>query len=151
MNDILSPAEYRVLIQQSPVMTWRSGGDASCDYFNETWLAFTGRTLEQEMGTGWTEGVHPDDLPGCLATYMEHFKQRQPFEMEYRLRRHDGVYRWIFDRGVPFAGEDGIFAGFIGGCIDIEDRRAKLAAQESRYREELAELRAWRQRIEQRN
>jgi PAS domain S-box-containing protein len=72
--------EYRLLVQHSPVMIWRSGIDASCDYFNQTWLAFTGRTLEQGMGDGWAEGVHPDDLEPCVAYYLDHFRRREAFE-----------------------------------------------------------------------
>src|SRR4029078_12982329 len=109
MDHTLSSAEYRLLVQHSRVMIWRSGLDASCDYFNETWLSFTGRTLEQEMGNGWAEGVHPDDFRGCLAHYLEPFRRHEAFEMEYRLRRHDGEYRWIFDRGVPFTDGTGAF------------------------------------------
>ncbi len=119
----LTGNEYRLLIEHSPVMIWRSGLDANCDYFNETWLAFTGRTLEQESGSGWAEGVHPEDLNRCVAYYLDHFHRRAPFEMEYRLRRHDGVYRWIFDRGVPYTDETGRFAGFIGSCVDVDERR----------------------------
>jgi PAS domain S-box-containing protein len=133
-----TPAEYRLLVQHSPVMIWRSGLDANCDYFNETWLAFTGRTLEQERGEGWAEGVHPDDLNRCVADYLEHFHRREAFEMEYRLRRHDGVYRWIFDRGVPFTDDSGAFAGFIGSCIDVDERRRAEAAQQQHNQEQLA-------------
>ena len=121
-------AEYRLLVQNSPVMIWRAGLDARCDYFNQTWLALTGRTLEQEMGDGWAEGVHPDDLERCVEFYLDHFHRREAFEMEYRLLRHDGVYRWIFDRGVPFTDDAGGFAGFIGSCVDVDERRR---AQES--------------------
>jgi PAS domain S-box-containing protein len=104
-------------------MVWRSGLDANCDYFNATWLEFTGRTLEQEMGSGWAEGVHPDDLQACVDYYLDHFHRKVPFEMEYRLRRHDGEYRWIFDRGVPYTDDSGAFAGFIGSCVDVHERR----------------------------
>jgi PAS domain S-box-containing protein len=130
--------EYRLLVQHSPVMIWRSGLDANCDYFNETWLAFTGRTLQQEMGDGWAEGVHPEDLQRCVAYYLDHFQRRQSFEMEYRLRRHDGVYRWIFDRGVPFTDDTGAFAGFIGSCIDVDERRRAQETQQQHNQEQLA-------------
>jgi two-component system CheB/CheR fusion protein len=134
----LTPTEYRLLVQHSPVMIWRSGLDANCDYFNETWLAFTGRALEQEMGNGWAEGVHADDFDRCVAYYLDHFHRREPFEMEYRLRRHDGVYRWIFDRGVPFADDSGVFAGFIGSCVDVDDRRRAQDVQQQHNDEQLA-------------
>lgn len=133
-----SATEYRLLVQSSPVMIWRSGLDAKCDYFNETWLDFTGRTLEQEMGDGWAEGVHPDDLQRCVAHYLDHFQRRQAFEMEYRLRRHDGDFRWIFDRGVPFTDDLGAFAGFIGSCVDVDDRRKAQEAFRHHTEEQLA-------------
>jgi PAS domain S-box-containing protein len=119
-------------------MIWRSGLDASCDYFNETWLSFTGRTSEQEVGNGWIEGVHADDRQRCVAHYMEYFQRREAFEMEYRLRRHDGVHRWIFDRGVPFTDDSGTFAGFIGSCVDVDERRRAQAAQQQHDQEQLA-------------
>jgi PAS domain S-box-containing protein len=119
-------------------MIWRSGLDANCDYFNATWLRFTGRTLAQEMGEGWAEGVHPDDLERCIEHYLDHFRRRAPFEMEYRLRRHDGVYRWIFDRGVPFTDDAGAFAGFVGSCVDVDDRRKAHEAQQQHDQEQLA-------------
>jgi two-component system CheB/CheR fusion protein len=132
----LPPAQYRLLVESSPVMIWRAGLDAKCDYFNETWLAFTGRTFEQELGDGWAEGVHGDDLDRCVGIYRDHFARRAIFEMEYRLRRHDGAYRYIFDRGVPFTDEAGQFAGFIGSCIDVEERvRAQVLLEATAARE----------------
>jgi two-component system CheB/CheR fusion protein len=119
-------------------MIWRAALDAKCDYFNETWLAFTGRTLEEEAGDGWAKGVHPDDLERCVAHYLDHFHRRAAFEMEYRLRRHDGVYRWIFDRGAPFTDDDGNFAGFIGSCVDVDERRKAQEAQQQHDQEQLA-------------
>jgi two-component system CheB/CheR fusion protein len=127
--------EYRLLVEHSPVMLWRAGLDAKCDYFNDTWLAYTGRTLVQECGDGWAEGVHPDDLQRCVDYYLDHFNRRQAFEMEYRLRRHDGVFRWIFDRGVPYTNDRGEFAGFIGSCVDVDERRRAQDEREQVARE----------------
>jgi PAS domain S-box-containing protein len=138
MSRGLGAPEYRLLVENSPVMIWRSGPDARCDYFNDTWLAFTGRTLQQEMGDGWAEGVHPEDLDRCVAHYLDHFRRREPFEMEYRLRRHDGAYRWIFDRGVPFTDDAGEFAGFIGSCVDVDERRKAQEALQQHSEEQLA-------------
>jgi PAS domain S-box-containing protein len=119
----LSLEEYRALVEQAPILIWRANTTGECDYFNERWLAFTGRTLAQESGNGWAEGVHPDDFDRCLAFYLDHFGRRAPFEMEYRLRRHDGAWRWIFDRGVPFFDDaSGEFLGYIGSCIDVTPR-----------------------------
>ncbi len=143
----LTGTEYRLLVEHSPVMIWRAGLDAKCDYFNDTWLAFTGRTLEQEMGDGWAEGVHGDDLQRCVDHYLDHFNRREPFEMEYRLRRHDGVFRWIFDRGVPYTNDDGQFAGFIGSCVDVDDRRRAQDAREKHDQEQLALAREFEQWI----
>jgi len=129
----LSAYEYRILTESSPVLIWRSGQDSLCNYFNETWLEFTGRSIEQELGNGWSEGVHPDDLPSCLGIYLKSFEARTPFEMRYRLRRHDGAYRYVLDRGVPFHEEGGSFEGFIGSCIDVHDAhdaQLMLRAQE---------------------
>ena len=119
----LDLTQYRALVEHSPTMVWRAGLDAKCDYFNATWLAFTGRTLEQEVGNGWAEGVHPDDFDRCVAFYLENFAAQRAFEMEYRLRRADGAFRYLFDRGVPYTDAEGKFAGFIGSCVDIDDRR----------------------------
>lgn len=123
-SSIHLPADqYRALVEHHPTMIWRAGLDAKCNYFNDTWLSFTGRTVEQEAGNGWAEGVHPEDFDRCLKVFLDNFGRRQAFEMEYRLRRHDGVYRYLFDRGVPFWDEQGEFAGFIGSCVDVHERR----------------------------
>jgi PAS domain S-box-containing protein len=93
-------------------------------------LTFTGRSFAQELGDGWADGVHPDDLEACLKTYTTAFDARVPFRMEYRLRRFDGAYRWVLDTGIPRAGTNGLFAGYIGSCLDITDRKqADLALQ----------------------
>jgi PAS domain S-box-containing protein len=137
MSQVLTPSEYRALVDHSPVMIWRAGTDTLCNYFNETWLSFTGRTLEQESGEGWAQGVHPEDLKPCVDYYLEHFHRQEGFEMEYRLRRHDGVYRYILDRGTPFFGDDGTFKGFIGSCVDVDDRRRAEAEREHYHQENL--------------
>jgi PAS domain S-box-containing protein len=114
-----SEERFKRMAHGAPVLIWMSGTDKLCDFFNQVWLDFTGRTLEQELGNGWAEGVHPDDFSYCLACYCSAFDARRPFEMEYRLRRHDGEYRWILDKGVPRYSADGEFAGYIGSAIDI--------------------------------
>ena len=112
---------FKVMADSSPVMLWMSAVDSNCYFFNKPWLDFTGRTLEQEIGSGWSEGVHFEDFQHCLDTYLDHFNARQPFRMRYRLRRHDGQYRWLLDTGVPRYSPDGTFMGFVGSCIDIQE------------------------------
>jgi len=114
---------YLNILNKAPVLIWRSGVDAKCYWFNTTWLEFTGRDISQERGDGWTEGVHPDDFSSCLNIYMESFRAKKFFEMEYRLRRHDGEFRWIVDFGCPFETIDGEFGGYIGYCYDINERK----------------------------
>ena len=118
-----SEERFRLLADTAPVMIWTAGTDRKCSYVNKTWLDFTGRPLEAELGDGWTEGVHPDDSSRCFETYTEAFERRESFEMEYRVRRKDGEYRWILDDGVPRFNTDGTFAGYIGSCLDITDRK----------------------------
>jgi two-component system CheB/CheR fusion protein len=123
------PAEstelYLKIFATFPALIWRAGLDMKCDYFNQTWLEFTGRTLEQEQGDGWTEGVHAEDLQLCIQTYVEHFSQRLPFAMYYRIKNRFGEYRWIKDIGRPFFDLEDQFRGYIGSCYDVTDEREK--------------------------
>ncbi|MFA6898973.1 MAG: GAF domain-containing protein [Desulfurivibrionaceae bacterium] len=114
---------FATVANTSPALIWMSGLDKGCIWFNKPWLTFTSRSLEEEMGDGWTGGVHPDDLARCLHIYTEAFEARQPFVMEYRLRRHDGEYRWILDQGQPRYDASGAFSGYIGSCLDINEHR----------------------------
>jgi PAS domain S-box-containing protein len=118
-----SEARFRTVANAAPVMIWVSGTDKLRTFFNKSWLDFTGRTKEQELGNGWTEGVHSDDLEHCLEIYTSSFDARQPFTMEYRLRRNDGEHRWVLDIGTPRFSDDGAFLGYIGSCIDIAERK----------------------------
>jgi len=141
-----SEGRFRLVANTAPVMIWMSGPDKLCNYFNLPWLEFTGRSLEAELGNGWAEGVHAEDLKRCMETYSRAFDQRQSFAMEYRLRRNDGEYRWIFDIGVPRFNPDGSFAGYIGSCLDITDRKLAeeaLASVGRRLIEAHEEERTW--------
>ena len=114
--------QYQLILESSPNMIWRANLSTECDYFNKTWLDFTGRTMESENGFGWAAGVHPDDLDRCVKIYLDNFKLQHPFEMDYRLKRYDGQYRWINDRGVPFYDKNKVFIGFIGSCMDVTEK-----------------------------
>jgi len=116
-----SEARFRILGDSAPVMLWMSGRDARCTFFNQRWLEFTGRTMAAELGDGWVESVHPEEVQQCMDTYLDAFVHRREFRMEYRMRRADGQYRWILDTGLPRYLPDGDYAGFIGSCIDITD------------------------------
>jgi PAS domain S-box-containing protein len=118
-----SEERFRRLADTAPVLIWMSGPDKGCTYFNQPWLDFTGRPLAEQLGDGWASSVHPEDLRGCMETYVSAFDARRSFRMEYRLRRADGEYRWILDTGVPRIEEDGNFVGYVGSCIDISDRK----------------------------
>lgn len=120
-QDCLGPDDerFRLLVDQAPFMLWSAGEDGSCTFFNQPWLEFRGRTMEQEVGNGWVEGVHPEDRQRCLETYRRAFDARQPFEMSYRLQQANGQYCWVRDRGAAQYGKDGRFLGYIGSCIEI--------------------------------
>jgi PAS domain S-box-containing protein len=132
-----SEARFQAMADTAPVLIWMTGTDGLCNYFNKPWLEFTGRTMEQEVGTGWIEGVHPDDVQGCFDGFLPAFHTRRPFRMEYRLRRTDGEYRWVLESGIPRYTSAGDFAGYIGSNIDITDLKR---AEEERERLRQLEL-----------
>lgn len=133
-----SERRFRDLADHAPVMIWVAGLDKKCTWFNRPWLEYGGRTMEQEIGDGWAEGVHPEDLGACLATYTTHFDRREPFRMEYRLRRHDGSWGWLLDQGAPMFDTAGNFLGYTGSCIDITD--LKRAQEDALARQKLETL-----------
>jgi PAS domain S-box-containing protein len=106
-----------------PAMVWTARPDMSCEFLSREWLSFTGYTAEQALGDGWSRGIHPEDLARWLDTCLRAFDTREPFHIEYRLRRRDGEYRWVLDRGVPRFSADQAFIGFAGTCVDIEERK----------------------------
>ncbi len=132
-----SEARFREMADTAPVMIWVADVDKHCTYFNKQWLDFTGRSIEKELGNGWTERVRPEDYKHCLETYVSAFDRREPFTMEYRLRRHDGEYRWVYAVGAPRFTSAGEFHGYIGSCVDITERKESERA----LREALEELR----------
>jgi PAS domain S-box-containing protein len=119
-----SEERFRQLASVAPVMIWTSGLDKGCADVNRPWLDFTGRTLEQELGGGWAESIHPDDWPASLDAYSRAFDRHDSFRIEYRLRRADGEYRWVLATGVPRYKPDGSFAGYIGSAIDVTEQKA---------------------------
>lgn len=132
-----SEARFRLMANSAPVLIWLAGTDKNAIWFNTMWLEFTGHTLARELGRGWMSGIHPEDLSLVDHCYDWHFEHRLPFSVEYRMRRHDGHYRWLTDRGVPRFDENGAFVGFIGSCVDItnhkvmEDELLELATIDS--------------------
>ena len=132
-----SETRFRLVANTAPVMIWMSDPERLCVYFNQPWLDFTGRLIEAEKGNGWAEGVHPEDLEKCLRIYTQAFDRHEEFRMEYRLRRHDGRYRWVLDHGVPRFTPEGVFAGYIGSAIDVTEfkvAQTKLAQTTERLR-----------------
>ena len=128
-----SEARFRTLADSLPVMVWVADPEGRCTWFNKTWLDYTGRTLDQEIGYGWTHAVHPADVDDCRRSYEKARQARVPFTLEYRVKGRDGAYRWILDSGGPRFQPGGELAGFIGGCLDITDR--KRVEEEARSRE----------------
>lgn len=141
-----SEQRFRLVANTAPVMIWMTGTNKLCNYVNQPRLDFTGRTFEQELGKGWEEDIHSEDVVSRLRKYTEASEKREPFEMEYRVRRHDGEYRWVYDKGVPRFNEDGSFAGYIGFCIDVTERKRAEEALSTigrRLIEAHEEERAW--------
>lgn len=123
--------QLETIANASPALFWSSDTQGSFDWFNQSWLDFTGRTLDQEVGRGWLEGVHPDDLAEGATIYSEAFDAREPFQMEYRLRHRDGQYRWMLVHGKPRYDADNRFIGYIGSCLDVTDlKQAQETARE---------------------
>jgi PAS domain S-box-containing protein len=123
-----SEERFRSLADNAPVLIWMSDLRNEAVYFNKPWLDFTGRSLEQELGSGWIESIHPDDRESCVDICEAAVARREPLATQFRLRRHDGEYRWILDNGIPYFGADGAFSGYVGSCVDITPR--KLAEEE---------------------
>jgi PAS domain S-box-containing protein len=119
-----SQQRFQTMADTAPVMIWMSGADKLRTFFNRQWLEFTGRSLDQELGNGWSKCLHPDDLEQSLGTYVSSFDARRSFTMEFRMRRANGEYGWVFDTGVPRYTPAGEFIGFIGSCTDITERRS---------------------------
>src|SRR6267154_1601428 len=120
--------ESTIAADAIPAMVWFSDPDGVRTYFNQSWLEFVGRALQQEIGDGWTEGIYPDDLQQCLDTYRSSIKSRLPFKMEYRLRRADGEYRWVLSHGKPSVSDDGVLRGYVGSCVDITEQKSSEGA-----------------------
>ena len=135
-----SEALLKSLVDSAPVMIWMSNPEKSTTLLNKAWLDFTGRPLEKELGFGWTDNIHPDDFQYCLEQYMKSFDARKELFIEYRLRRHDGKYRWVSDKGIPRYSSDGNFLGFIGGCADINEQKMALDELEKLIADRTSEL-----------
>src|SRR5215471_17472834 len=137
---------FREVMDAAPVMIWVSDTNKLCVWFNRPWLEYTGRTMAEEFGNGWAEGVHPDDFDDCLRIYTSCFDARAPFQMQYRLRRHDGAYRWIDDTGIPRYARDGTFLGYIGSCVDVH--ASKVAEEQLQTLKQALELRIVEKTVE---
>lgn len=128
---------FRALADTVPIMIWISGTDKFCTWFNRPWLDFVGRTMEQELGTGWAENVHTDDLALCWDTYGRAFDTRLPLTRSYRLKRNDGEYRWVLDKAISLFAPTGNFTGYMGCCVDItEQKRIEEALRENDRRKD---------------
>ena len=134
-----SEERFRLVTNAAPMLVWMIGTDKLCTYFNKAWLAFTGKSMSSEIGNGWTSGIHSDDRERCIDMYTEAFDQRVEFRTEFRLLRHDGEYRWIVNIGIPRSAPDGSFAGYIGSCVDVTDRK-RAESDRLRMLEEIAHL-----------
>jgi PAS domain S-box-containing protein len=143
-----SEERFRTMADAAPVLIWTSTPDNRRDYVNRAWLEFTGRPAEHELGFGWAAGIHDDDRAAALTVFKSAPADKQPFSIEYRLRRADGQYRWVHDHGAPRFGQDGSFQGFIGSCIDINERKTAQVELEQRVQDRTSELQASNKELE---
>ena len=134
-----SEERFRSMADTAPVMMWVVDPDRRCTYLNKRWLDFTGRTVDEELGDGWMDGIHPDDYEACLESYVSSFEKRELVELEYRVRRYDGEYRWVYDTGIPRFSSDGTFLGYIGSALDITERKESEVTLQTAH-EELHQL-----------
>src|SRR4051794_38114870 len=123
--------QFRLLADNAPVMIWRSDTTKACDFFNKPWLEFSGRPMEQELGFGWAEAVHPEDYERCVEIYVTAFDAREKFTMPYRLRRRDGEYRWLLDNGSPY---------FLSAAYGRNQRRCRPGARRIDFKETVAPI-----------
>lgn len=123
------------ILNNFPNPIWTAGKNAKCNFFNKAWLKFTGRTMKQEMGDGWAEGVHPDDLDQCVKDYLAAFKNKKTFKLEYRLKHADGTYHWILDFGSPHYDQNNKFIGYIGSCYDTQEVKDTMEKIEKKNKE----------------
>jgi PAS domain S-box-containing protein len=142
-----SESRFSLIANSAPVLIWMSGADKLGIFFNKPWLDFTGRTLEQELGNGWADAIHPEDCATALKTCSEAFESRAPFSVDFRLRRHDGQYRWVSDHAIPRFDGSGNFLGYIGSCTDITERKES----EDRCRRALIEVEEMKDRLDKEN
>ncbi|HYG16987.1 MAG TPA: PAS domain S-box protein, partial [Bacteroidia bacterium] len=142
---------FREMANNAPVMIWVADKTRNRNFFNSTWLEYTGKTMEQEAGTGWKDGIHEEDIKGFLHAYIENFEARKPFHLEYRLRRNDGEYRWVLDNGKPTFDLNGEFTGFTGSCTEIHDRRLLYQELEKKVQERTSDLKEANDSLERSN
>ncbi len=148
---IESELRFRTVANTAPVMIWMAGTDKQCYFCNTGWLEYTGRSMEEETGNGWADGIFTEDIADCSKVYDEAFNTRSPFYIEYRLRRYDGAYRWVSDNGVPRYDANGVFEGFIGSCVDIHDQKQSAEKLERLVEERTANLRQANMALERSN
>jgi PAS domain S-box-containing protein len=133
-----SEDRFRIMADHAPVLLWVAGPDGEATWFNRVWLDFRGRSLEEEIGSGWLEGLHPDDFERSTSVYSAALRSREPYSLEYRMRRYDGSYCWLLSSGVPRIAPDGAFEGYVGSCLDITDR--KRAEEDQRFLSEATRI-----------
>ncbi|RYZ31359.1 MAG: PAS domain S-box protein, partial [Sphingobacteriales bacterium] len=142
-------SQFKSIADTVPVHIWASGSDKSVIYLNQEWLSYTGKPLEQQLGYGWESSIHPDDLPHCNSIYNEHFERCEPFEVEFRLERNDGQYRYFKGKGAPRFDTTGTFSGFSGYCMDVHDKHEINGLLDQKIVEDSQELQLTTEKLRQ--